>query len=142
MLVTGEYLWGEGSKQRAMFERGGTQRFKVPVEHVDRPDVVKELELLLRRVESNLYGVVIGEHGTGKSRAVQDAVAELDYPKGVVYFSPSCFKKFGKEWLLRSVTVSCFGMSWRDSGAECLWSANRKIPFRRPQRNLSTASGS
>jgi hypothetical protein len=91
---------GEGAKQRAMmkvFERGGAERFKMPAEHVDRPDVVKELRLLLRPAESNLYGVVTGECGTGKSRAVQDDIAELEHPKGVVYFSPSSFKMFGRE---------------------------------------------
>ncbi len=53
-----------------VFEKGGTTPFELPLEHVDRPDVVAKLKELLRPEVSNMYGVVIGEHGTGKSTAV------------------------------------------------------------------------
>jgi hypothetical protein len=101
MLAAGEYLWGEESKHRNMmkvFEKGGTTRFELPLEHIDRPDVVAELKVLLRPEESDKYGVVIGEHGTGKSTAVRDAIMELEEPKGVVYFScPEVLKDFGQD---------------------------------------------
>jgi hypothetical protein len=101
LLVAGEYLWGEESKQRGMirvFEKGGTSPFECPKIHVDRPEVVAALKVLLRPEESDKYGVVIGEHGTGKSTAVRDTIMELEEPKGAVYFSsPNVLKDFGQD---------------------------------------------
>ena len=103
MMVAGEYMWGEPSKERNMvrtFEKGGARGWYVKknTAHVERPELLASLEALLQPDESDNYAVVIGEHGTGKSTAVRDTIVALEDPKGVVYVStPNVVAHFGTE---------------------------------------------
>ena len=103
MMVAGEYMWGEPSKERNMlrtFEKGGARGWYVVEEsdHVERPELLASLKALLQPDESDNYAVVIGEHGTGKSTAVRDTIVALEDPKGVVYVStPDVVSDFGTE---------------------------------------------
>lgn len=53
---------------------------------VPREQLHRQLMHLLRPAPSEeAYGAVLGEVGTGKSKAIRTAIYALDYPKGVIY---------------------------------------------------------
>jgi hypothetical protein len=67
----------------------------LPTHHVDFPDVVAALTVLLRPEVSVSYGGVTGEHGTGKSTAVRDAIRRWrNQGSGVLFLS----KRTGRVW--------------------------------------------
>ena len=96
-------VWSEAAVRRSMlrtFEDGGRpgweRGFDDSNADVARPELVAELAALLRPEVAREYVVVVGETGTGKSTAVRQAVRQLPWPKGVVYFdAPELLPKFG-----------------------------------------------
>eukprot|EP00981_Chlorochromonas_danica_P004702 scaffold946_cov171-Ochromonas_danica.AAC.2 len=52
-----------------------------------REDLNEQLLAILKPEEIDLYAVVVGERGSGKSTAVRKVIASLGEPRGVVYFN-------------------------------------------------------
>ena len=54
---------------------------------IDRKALIDKLSLILHPEESSSYVVIVGENGTGKTAAVNQALSALESPKGAVYFN-------------------------------------------------------
>ena len=52
---------------------------------IERENLKGIKELITPTSERNLYPLVIGEHGTGKTSLIMRAVEDLKEPKGVIY---------------------------------------------------------
>ena len=102
-VLYGWSVWSEAAVRRTMlrtFEAGGRPGWEADFDDsravIARPDIVAALATLLRPEFADDYVVVVGETGTGKSTAVRQAVRQLPWPKGVVYFdAPELLPKFG-----------------------------------------------